>query len=132
MTAGRTHSLGTVCTALATALVRCVNRAGGTVVNAILMSPSVIRAYLNRGDVLRMLDMDDRMLRDIGITRADITSSLAGPYSCDPSTRLRIFAVERRAGVRAQARERLAALDLIETQLQLPLPSGADPMLEVK
>ncbi len=73
-----------------------------------------IRSTRNRFDVLQMLEMDDRMLRDIGLTRTDVTSALSSPATTDPSTRLRIFAVERRAGNRAQARERLAELETLK------------------
>ena len=64
------------------------------------------RAYRNRRAVIGLLDFDDRMLADIGLMRGDVTSALASPRDVDPSTRLRLFAVERRASIRAQARDR--------------------------
>ncbi len=99
-------TLGSVCTATFAAAARRVTAP----VVLVAKFASACRAYVNRGQVFQMLDMDDRMLRDIGLTRGDVVSVLSGPLHLDPTTRLRIFAVERRAGNRAQARERLKEL----------------------
>ncbi|MER2605681.1 MAG: DUF1127 domain-containing protein [Siculibacillus sp.] len=80
----------------------------GVVANA---STAVVKAwtlYRNRRAVRELLAFDDRMLADIGLMRGDVTAALSGPATVDPSTRLRILAVERRAGSRAQRREALA------------------------
>lgn len=63
----------------------------------------------NRREVAWLLHLDDHMLADIGLTHGDVVASLIAtePMFGDPSTRLRVLAVERRAGLRAQARERL-------------------------
>jgi len=47
------------------------------------------------------------MLADIGISRADLVSALSLPAERDPSARLMILAVERRAARRALERELL-------------------------
>ena len=65
------------------------------------------KARRHRRDVVRLLQLDDHGLADIGLTRGDVVAVLGGSAFDDPSTRLRILAVERRAGRRAQARERL-------------------------
>lgn len=65
------------------------------------------RAAKNRRSVSRLLEWDAHMLRDIGLTPGDVRSALAGPVSDDPSYRLGVMSVERRAAFRAQARERL-------------------------
>ena len=62
-------------------------------------------ARRHRREVANLLVFDERALRDIGLTRGDILVCLAGPTFDDPSTRLRILAVERRAGRRAQLAE---------------------------
>lgn len=72
------------------------------------------RAWRNRKQVVELLEFDDRMLADIGLMRGDVTSALASPLDVDPSTRLRVFAVERRAGMRAAARERIVGFADIE------------------
>lgn len=68
-------------------------------------------AWRHRRAVRDLLTFDDHMLADIGLTRGDVAAALATrDWSVDPSTRLRILAVERRAGARAQRREIVAAL----------------------
>jgi uncharacterized protein YjiS (DUF1127 family) len=64
-----------------------------------------LRARKNRRTVADLLDLDDRMLADIGISRADLISALSLPAERDPSARLMILAVERRAARRALERE---------------------------
>ena len=66
------------------------------------------RAMRNRHAVAGLLDWDSHMLKDIGLTSGDVRSAMAGPLSEDPSYRLSVLSVERRAGFRAAARERLA------------------------
>lgn len=116
-------TLGSVFTAIFAVSNRCVN---GVVV-LVVKGTSACRAYFNRGQVFQMLDMDDRMLRDIGLTRGDVVSVLSGPLHLDPTTRLRIFAVERRAGNRAQARERLTELRALNLT-EIGAPQKSDPI----
>jgi uncharacterized protein YjiS (DUF1127 family) len=66
------------------------------------------RAMRNRRAVAKLLDWDGHMLKDIGLTSGDVRSALSGPLTEDPSYRLGVLSVERRAGLRAAARERLA------------------------
>jgi uncharacterized protein YjiS (DUF1127 family) len=63
--------------------------------------------HRHRRAVRELLHFGDHALADIGLTRGDVVAALTGPLAEDPSTRLRILAVERRAARRAQARERL-------------------------
>jgi uncharacterized protein YjiS (DUF1127 family) len=65
------------------------------------------RSVQNRRSVAKLLDWDDRMLRDIGLTSGDVRSVMAVPVGEDPSYRLSVLSVERRAAIRAGARERL-------------------------
>jgi uncharacterized protein YjiS (DUF1127 family) len=66
------------------------------------------RAMRNRRAVAGLLDWDSHMLKDIGLTSGDVRSAMSGPLMVDPSYRLSVLSVERRAGLRAAARERLA------------------------
>lgn len=84
--------------------------ASGAAVTAVANLGRAWTAHRHRRVVRDLLAFDDHMLRDIGLTRGDVTASLAMPVLSDPSTRLRILAVERRAGFRAQRRETIAAL----------------------
>ena len=45
----------------------------------------VARAFANRGAVHRLAHLDDRALRDIGLTRSDVAGALAQPLLTDPS-----------------------------------------------
>ena len=68
----------------------------------------LMRALINRRRIAPLLEWDERMLADIGITPGDVRAAVAEPIGNDPSARLRRLADERRAAHRAQARERLA------------------------
>lgn len=62
---------------------------------------AVLRAISHRRDVGRLLEMDDRALKDIGLTRSDVHGALAVRVTRDPSTVLMVRSVEHRARVRA-------------------------------
>ena len=68
---------------------------------------ALFRAVQNRRSVAKLLDWDDRMLRDIGLTPGDVRAVMSLPVSDDPSYRLGVLSVERRAAFRAAAKERL-------------------------
>jgi uncharacterized protein YjiS (DUF1127 family) len=63
------------------------------------------RAMRNRRAVARLVEWDAAMLRDIGLTEGDVRSALATPFGDDPSYRLGVLSVERRAAFQATARE---------------------------
>lgn len=65
-------------------------------------------AWKARRELAALMAWDERMLKDIGVTRCDVAASLSGRWNDNPSRRLTVLAVERRAGDRARARERLA------------------------
>ena len=66
-------------------------------------------AIHNRRSVKQLIDWDDRMLGDIGLTRGDVVSAMSGTVGDDPGRRLSFLASERRRAERATARERLNA-----------------------
>lgn len=74
-----------------------VRRAVGTAGRACLRLASAIR---NRRQVMRLLELDDRALKDIGLVRNDVAGVLDTPLSRDPSIFLRLRSVERRARAR--------------------------------
>lgn len=61
---------------------------------------AVARAVVHRRDVMHLLELDARQLKDIGLARNDVLGALAGPLSSDPSVLLRLRSVENRARVR--------------------------------
>jgi uncharacterized protein YjiS (DUF1127 family) len=69
---------------------------------------SAWRRAQNRRSVAKLLEWDERTLRDIGLTRGDVCSVMALPSGQDPSYRLSELSSERRAALRADARERAA------------------------
>lgn len=63
---------------------------------------AAITAYVHRRQSARVLArLDDRMLADIGVTRGDVESALLEPVWRDPTKRLAVMAIERRAATRA-------------------------------
>lgn len=76
------------------------------------------RAFYGRRTARQLLELDDYMLRDIGITRGDVHAALSSPTPTDPTVRLRILAVERRAGRRAAQREAAAETGLLDALLE--------------
>jgi len=57
----------------------------------------------NRRDAVRLADLDDRMLADIGLTRSDLRDAYAEPPWRDPSDVLARRAAERRMSRRRPA-----------------------------
>jgi uncharacterized protein YjiS (DUF1127 family) len=62
----------------------------------------LVRAIGDRQDVKRLLELDERTLKDIGLTRSDVDSALAEPLFRNPSTVL-LRSVERRSRAEAGA-----------------------------
>lgn len=73
----------------------------------------IVRAVKNRRTVGTLLAWDDRMLKDIGLTQSDVRAVMSLPLSEDPSRRLGVLSVERRAAQRAMARESLKRRETI-------------------
>ncbi len=67
---------------------------------------AVRTARKNRRSVTRLLYWNDHMLRDIGLTRADLHSALAARFLDDPSERLASLQGESRAADRRRRRGR--------------------------
>ncbi|MDQ0470422.1 DUF1127 domain-containing protein [Labrys wisconsinensis] len=70
----------------------------------------ILTALKNRRQVASLLEADPGMLRDLGLTPMDVHGALAEPLWRDPSARLLIWSVERRAAARAAARDNLLGL----------------------
>lgn len=62
------------------------------------------KAWRNRRQVVMLVEADDRMLADIGLTRSDLNSALSSPVSEDPSFYL---ARARHERLRNRARHRI-------------------------
>ena len=55
----------------------------------------MVKAITNRRSVHALYDYDERMLKDIGLTRSDVTAALDSPLTDDPSHHLRQVAAGR-------------------------------------
>ncbi len=63
----------------------------------------LVRALRHRSEVMRLTDLDDRALKDIGLTRVEVLGALAEPFHKDPSAILLVRSVERRSRLRPVA-----------------------------
>ena len=79
------------------------------------------RARIHRREVTDMLRLDDRMLKDIGLTRSDVMGALAEPVDVDPSIDLRLRSVENRLRQRDREAQVLRASRRTEAR---PGPKG--------
>jgi uncharacterized protein YjiS (DUF1127 family) len=59
---------------------------------------AVLRALAHRREVTRLLAADDRLLKDIGLTRSEVAGVLDGPLFRDPSILLARSVEWRRRG----------------------------------
>jgi uncharacterized protein YjiS (DUF1127 family) len=59
----------------------------------------IARAARNRRQVVALGELDDHLLRDIGLQRADVLAVLAQPRHRDPSRMLKILCCHGRAFV---------------------------------
>lgn len=66
---------------------------------------ALLRAWSNRRQVRRLLEMDDSGLKDLGLRREDVLLALSVRMSEDPSARLVAWRDERWFAARAQVRE---------------------------
>jgi uncharacterized protein YjiS (DUF1127 family) len=85
---------------LAPASPSLVARAGRGIVRRIV---DLARAFRDRQEVKRLVEMDDRALKDIGLLRSDVDGALAEPLFRNPSAVL-LRTVERRSRIDAPAR----------------------------
>ena len=84
---------------LALSLLRAIGWSAASVTRRALPSvTAVLRALSNRREVTRLLASDDRMLKDIGLTRSEVAGVLDGPLYRDPSVLLARSAEWRRRG----------------------------------
>lgn len=81
--------------------------ASGLLIAALMGSIQFIKAVARRRHLSQLGGFDDRMLRDIGLTRGDLLDASSGPLWQDPTAVLVVRSVERRAARRMTMREAL-------------------------
>jgi uncharacterized protein YjiS (DUF1127 family) len=79
------------------------------------LAMSVVRALKHRREVMRLSDLDDRTLKDIGLLRSDVTGALDEPFHKDPSRILVVRRIEHRVRTRPA---------LVEERRHVPAPCG--------
>lgn len=92
-----------------TTIASALARLGTAWTLVVVTLAGLARAHRNRRDVTPLLDLGDRELRDIGLTRDDLRYALRQKLARDPSVVLMIRAVDRRSVSRIVAARRLAA-----------------------
>ena len=65
---------------------------------------SLYRTWKNRRAFIRLTELSDAELADIGLARADLDAAVGVPLGGDPTERLGLLAADRRAGIGAAAR----------------------------
>lgn len=76
-------TLAFVPTGLLALALGAARKAAAAVVPVIAQIAAALR---NRAAVLRLADLDDRALKDIGLVRSDVAGALAAPLHVDPSS----------------------------------------------
>ena len=84
-------------TALTNAPARAGERLQHLFATAFSAAAGIWMSMRNRRSVAKLLEWDDRMLKDIGLTRHDVTSAMATPAADDPSRHLAAFRSERKS-----------------------------------
>lgn len=95
------------------------SRAGAAVRRLVIALVAFWRARAHRREVTSMLRLDDRMLKDIGLTRSDVMGALAEPLDVDPSIDLRLRSVDNRL------RQRDREAQVLRTARRIELRSGS-------
>lgn len=68
-----------------------------------IVAADLLRALRHRREVLRLAELDDRTLKDIGLLRSDVEGALREPFHKDPSRRLRVRRLEHHGRSRPAA-----------------------------
>ena len=80
--------------------------------------------FQNRRDVARLLELDDHMLKDLGIARGDVFEALSEPAVADPSELLAASASERRLAERLRLPESLRKAQVMDAAEQAAVARG--------
>ena len=79
---------------------------GAAAISLLTLTAEAWRRRQNRKAISGLLDLDDYMLADIGVTRSDVAASLYAADHHDPSAQLSRLRNERRISTRSGRRKR--------------------------
>ncbi len=79
-----------------------------TLVSLLRRAAALGHAWKQRRELTRLVDLDDRMLADIGLTRHDLTQALSEPLLIDASENLAAMARRSSREARVAAEQRHA------------------------
>jgi len=92
----------------------------GVLVAGVMGAVGFFKAMGRRRYLVQLGEFDDHMLKDIGLTRADLRDASSGPIWQDPTAVLVARSVERRAGRRQVARANLRLISSAAPGPQTP------------
>lgn len=82
-----------------------LERTGRIILSGTLALVRLVEAELDRRRTMRLLDLDDHMLTDLGISRGDVHHALSSEAGEKPSARLADLRAAQLSGRRAQIQE---------------------------
>lgn len=100
--------------------------ASGVLVATVMGTVQFIKAVSRRRQLNQLGGFDDRMLRDIGLTRSDLRDAASGPLWQDPTAVLVVRSVERRAARRLALREAREAAQVAAHAAAFAAPKSRD------
>jgi uncharacterized protein YjiS (DUF1127 family) len=106
------QSIGSITSPAGRILVQWISRAGR----------DLFRTLRHRREIMALADLDDRLLKDVGLTRGDVQGALSEPLLRNPSTVL-VRSAERhsRAEMTPRARAARPVVPLVRA------PAGPSP-----
>jgi len=87
----------------------------------------IAESIKNRRDAMRLAELDDRMLADIGLSRSDLRDAFAAPPWRDPADLLERRAAERRRGRRQRSESKCVTVATVSTELFGTSPAPCYP-----
>lgn len=90
---------------------------GAVLVHAVLR---LWRSWRSRREIGDLLEMDEWMLKDIGLSRGDVHDAMAGRFTIDPSSRLGSAAARHIAAERSRMRDSLRRDEALTSGKALP------------